>query len=199
MKFGEGLFGFDKDDYRTKINARDYSYAKLATNIYKKRRAIAISATSAVGSVAAAHITGGTSLIGTAWSARNISIEKQKPKLLEEEWENNRLQPPLKQRTTKDLVIPIIITGAIGAFAFTVDLAIDHATQTAAEAAAMGIPGYDFHGHLVGAYYTVIEKGASAIAEVPYVEAVVSVEISANENSLTRYRGTAREHRRRKH
>ena len=167
MKLSEGFLGFDKEAYRTKIHARDYSYAKLATNIYKKRRAIAISATSAVGSVAAAHVTGGTSLIGTAWSVRNISVERQKLKLLEGEWKTNRKQSPLKHRMAKDLVIPIIITGTISAFAFTIDLALENIYQEAPETVIMGIPDSVLDGHLVGAYYTVIEHVASTAAEAP--------------------------------
>lgn len=158
MKIKEGLLGFSSSDYREKISSRDYSYAELATNIYRKRRAIASSKVSTATGVAAVHVTGGASLVGSAWSARNISVEKKKLRLLEEEWAR-RGQEPLPKRTIKDMVIPVLITGAIGVFSFSIDLAISNATATAAQAAAMGIPGYEFHGHLVGAYYTAIEKG----------------------------------------
>lgn len=172
MKFKEGLLGFSSSSYCDKISAREYSYAELAKNIYKKRRAINVAKTSAVSSAAAAHVTGGTSLLGTGWSMRTVSVEKQKLGLLEEEWER-RGQDPLPKRKLKDLWIPVIITGAIGAFTFSVDLAISNATQTAAEAAAMGIPGYEFNGHLVGAWYSAVEKGmgkaGDTINSLPYV------------------------------
>lgn len=158
MKIKEGLLGFSSNKYREKISSPDYSYAELATNIYKKRRSIVSSKTSAVTGVATAHVSGGTSLIGSAWAGRNISVEKQKLELLEEEWER-RGQDPLPKRKLTDVIIPILITGAMGVFAFNVDLGIANATHTAATAAAMGVPGYDFNGHAVGAYYDVVEKG----------------------------------------
>ena len=191
MKFKEGLFGFSSSDYREKISSRDYSYAEVATNIYRKRRAIASSKTSAVGGVAAVHVSGGASLVGTAWATRNISVEKKKLRLLEEEWER-RGQEPLPKRTLKDTIIPIIITGAIGVFTFSVDLAISNATATAAQAAAMGIPGYEFHGHLVGAYYTSIEKGAgklgNAVNSLSYVSLTLTMD-KALISHVYRYKG----------
>ena len=150
--------GFSSSKYREKISRKEYSYAELATNIYKKRRAIVSAKTSAVSSAAAAHVTGGASLFGTGLSMRSLSVEKQKLELLEEEWQR-RGQDPLPKRKLKDMLIPIVLTGAIGVFAFNVDLGIANATQTAAEAAAMGIPGYEFNGHVIGAYYDTVEKG----------------------------------------
>lgn len=164
MKIKEGLFGFSSSDYSEKISRREYSYSELATNIYRKRRAIATSKVSTASGVAAAHVTGGMSLVGSAWSGRNISVEKQKLALLEDEWAR-RGQTRLPKRTVKDMVIPVVIAGAIGVFTFSVDLGIANATATAAQAAAMGIPGFEFHGHLVGAEYTSIEKGAGKLGD----------------------------------
>ena len=158
MKIKEGLFGFDSSNYREKISRRAYSYAELATNIYRKRRAITAAKVSAVSGVAAVHVTGGASLVGTAWSARNIAVEKKKLRLLEEEWAR-RGQEPLPTRTLKDTVIPVVITGAIGALAFSVDLALSNAIEAMAQGPATGFPGYELSGHLVGAYYTALEKG----------------------------------------
>ena len=72
MKFKEGLLGFSSSSYCDKISAREYSYAELAKNIYKKRRAINVAKTSAVSSAAAAHVTGGTSLLGTLFLNRCV-------------------------------------------------------------------------------------------------------------------------------
>lgn len=164
MKLTEGLLGFSGSDYRAKISSREYSYAELATNIYRKRRAIVTSEVSAVCGVVAAHVTGGTSLVGSAWSARNISVEMKKLRLLEEEWAR-RGQHPLPERTIKDTIIPVLITGAIGVFAFYVDLSMAELTAEAAQAAAQGIPGCEFQGHLVGAIYTVVEKSVAKLGD----------------------------------
>lgn len=164
MKLLSGeILNFDSSEYRKKIRQYDYSYHQLATNIYCKRRAIASSKTSVVGTVLCAGVTGGMSIFGTALAGRNISIEKQKLELLEKEWAR-RGAPPLPKRHIKDMVIPVVLSSAISMFTFTVDLGIANTAANAALAAQMGIAGAEFHGHLVGAYYTGIEKGLSSVS-----------------------------------
>ncbi|KAK7032588.1 hypothetical protein VNI00_012851 [Paramarasmius palmivorus] len=162
MRLGEVL-GFNSSKYREKISDPNYSLQTMALNIYKKRRAIATSGVQVAGGVVAAGISGGVTLAGSAFAARNIHVEKQKLKLLEEEWCTGRRQYPLPKRHIKDMVIPVIIATAVGALAFTVDLGL----ANAAAQNAMYPIGHPFHYpydiHAVGLYYNAVERGSQAI------------------------------------
>ncbi|KIJ53480.1 hypothetical protein M422DRAFT_42621 [Sphaerobolus stellatus SS14] len=72
------IIHFNSDKYAEEIsNEESYTLEMLALNIYKKRRAITSSKTSIATSVVGAAVTGGISLIGTAMSARSISVENR--------------------------------------------------------------------------------------------------------------------------
>ncbi|KAF8657838.1 hypothetical protein AX16_002154 [Volvariella volvacea WC 439] len=163
MKFSE-ILDFDKYDYQEKISAPDYSYYKLAHNIYTKRRAITGSTVATGASVLSLGVTGGASLFGGAFSLRNRSVEKQKLKLLEREWER-RGQPHLPERL-RDMIIPIVLTTAAGMFMFSVNLGIENAMNPPPELVHAGwlTPMSAVEGFMVGAYYTAVEKGAHGIA-----------------------------------
>ncbi|KAF7974354.1 hypothetical protein HWV62_12304 [Athelia sp. TMB] len=154
------ILNFSSSDYEDRIRGKNYTFGELARDIYIKRRAIASSKASAVTSAAAVHVTGGTSLFGTAYAGRNISVEKQKLALLERFWEDSGAAP-LPRRHIKDTVIPIALATAVGVFAFSVDLAIANAVSTAATAAQMGIPGYTLpvSSLVISGEYFAIEKG----------------------------------------
>ncbi|KAF8657833.1 hypothetical protein AX16_002149 [Volvariella volvacea WC 439] len=158
MRLGETLH-FSSGDYRKKISSPDYSYYDLARHIYIKRRAITSASVATGASVVSLGITGGASVFAGALSLRNRSVEKQKLELLEQEWVR-RGQPPLPDRL-RDKVIPIILTTAVGLFAFSVDLGISNAMNPPPDLVAMGYcsPMTQVEGYIVGAYYTVIEKG----------------------------------------
>lgn len=161
MKLLSGeIIRFNSHEYMMKICKYEYSYYQLATNIYCKRRAIACSRTSVVGTILCASVTGGMSLVGTAIAGRNIIIEKQKLQLLEKEWARRGV-PPLPRRHFKDTVIPVVLSSALCMFTFTVDLGIANTAANAALETQMGIAGAEFHGHLVGSFYTGVEKGLS--------------------------------------
>lgn len=163
--------GFDGDEYSQKISLREYSWDELAKNIYKKRRAIASSMAAAATGLVAAHVSGGTSLVGTVWSTRNIRVEMKKLDLLEAEWAR-RGQKKLEKRAVNDIVIPIFLASAVGTLAFTVDIGIANESAEAAHAAARGC-AYEFHGHLIGAYWDGIERALSqlgtAVHSIGYV------------------------------
>ena len=159
MRFKE-ILKFSSSDYEDRIREKNYTYGELARDIYCKRRAIASSKASAVSSAAAVHVTGGTSLFGTAYAGRNISVEKRKLAALERFWEKSGASP-LPKRHIKDTIIPIALATAVGVFAFSVDLAISNAVSTAASAAQMGIPGYALpvSSLVISGEYFGIEKG----------------------------------------
>ena len=168
MKLRESLLGFNNSHYREKISDREYSYATLARNIYRKRRAIGTSKKSALTGAAAVHVTGGMSLVGAAWSARNIAVEKNKLQLLEEEW-LRRGQKKLRDLKTAKNTVNLRITSTAGAVAFTVDFANPHATEEGAQEAAFGTPEYEFNGHLVGAYHHAVEKAEQKLGNATAV------------------------------
>ncbi|KAJ8482838.1 hypothetical protein ONZ45_g14818 [Pleurotus djamor] len=162
MRLGE-TFGFSSSDYIEKISDPSYTLQEIALNIYKKRRAIAMSTVQVAGGILASTISGGVTLAGSAFAARNINVEKRKLKLLEEEWEGNRRQYPLPKRHVKDTVIPVIIATAVGALAFTVDLGLSNAVAQN-EMYPIGHPfHYPYDITQVGIYYTAVERGAQAI------------------------------------
>lgn len=157
MRPGEAL-NFNSSDYARHIREENYTLAKLAHNIYSKRRSIAASAASTVTSVAAAHVSGGMSLFGAMWSGRNISVEKQKLAVLEQFWASNG-QSPLPHRHFKDTVIPVVVATAIGAFAFDLDLAIaDGGCATSMQLGGYMLP---VSSHLISGGYFLVEKGVS--------------------------------------
>ncbi|KIM87776.1 hypothetical protein PILCRDRAFT_3526 [Piloderma croceum F 1598] len=159
MRLKEALH-FNKKDYKTRMKQKDYTFGELAVDIYQKRRRIASSKVSIGTGVACAHLTGGTSLLSSAYAGRNISVEKQKLALLEDRWASTGIDP-LPKRPIKDTLIPIVISTAIGAFAFSVDLAISNAVATAADAAQLGLSGYALpvSSHLISGEYGGVEKG----------------------------------------
>ncbi|KAF7976116.1 hypothetical protein HWV62_7553 [Athelia sp. TMB] len=152
-------FNFNSAEYARHIREEEYTVGRLANNIYTKRRAIAASKTSALASVAAAHVSGGTSLLSAAWSSRNISVERQKLDALEQYWESSG-QPRLPQRHFKDTIIPVVVATAIGVFAFDLDLAIaDGGAATSMQMAGYMIPVH----HLISGEYSLAEKGVSCM------------------------------------
>lgn len=148
------MFEFNDAQYRRKISWGWYSYAALATNIYRKRRAILISGISVVASAAAAPLTHGVSLISTAWSLRTLYVTEQKLKLLEAEWAR-RGQEPLPEHPIEDVVIPILIASTVGLYTFTIDLGL------AGVVVAAGLPDLEVNNHDVGTYYTALECATS--------------------------------------
>ena len=106
MKIREAVY-FSKDSYRDKISQPDYSHAELAKNVYVKRRAIWGSGSSVATNVVMAHVTGGLTIVPVAWAARNISVAKQKLRLLEAEW-RRRGQSKLPKRK-RDKIVPIVM------------------------------------------------------------------------------------------
>jgi hypothetical protein len=158
------IIHFNDDNYRKKIQCKEFTYAQLAKGIYTKRRNIATSKVTVCTSAICAPITSGVSLLATANAFRNINVEKRKLFLLEEEWQRCG-QERLSKRFVKDTLIPVVLTTTIGLITFTVDIGIASGVANAAYNAQMGIPGVDFHGHAVGAVYAVIEKGMGAVAQ----------------------------------
>ncbi|TFK66416.1 hypothetical protein BDN72DRAFT_844424 [Pluteus cervinus] len=145
-------FNFDATAYAAKISKRDYTYYRLADNIYRKRRKLATIAPSALSTVTialAAHHP--MSLVGLIVCIREEQVQEKKLYLLELEW-RRRGQPPLPQRHVQDTLIPVILSFATGALSFVinVDLAapISHLMQH--------IPGFNdvFGGYSIGAAYT---------------------------------------------
>ncbi|KAF9479929.1 hypothetical protein BDN70DRAFT_920900 [Pholiota conissans] len=126
MKLKE-TFYFNKDDYRSTIAKKDFSHTDLAKEIYRKRAKKLSAKVRAGVSLAAATVTGGASLLSSAHSARNISVENQKLKLLEEEW-RRRGQPELPKSKLKDKIIPITIAAGTSLFTVGIDIALSGAS-----------------------------------------------------------------------
>jgi len=160
MGFADNLSGFDDNAYMKKIHGRNnYSDQLLQENIYKKRRMINSSKTSAAAGAACAHISGGMSLLGTAWSVRTLSVEKQKLKLLEEEWER-RGSDKLKKRFVKDTLLPVATSAAIGTLTYGADVGVSNLAAQNAMAHTIGDPLMNtWNSTAVSTYYTGIEKG----------------------------------------
>ena len=159
MRLSEAV-GFDTQEYTNKLFTRNND--DLAEHIYKKRRAIASSTTSAVAGVAAAHVSAGASLVGTAWSARNVSVECQKLGLLEDEWARRGLIA-LAARPFVDAIIPAAIAGTVGAFAYDVDVALGPAAGMAVSAAPLHVPSYGLPPHIARVAYDGVEYGMNKL------------------------------------
>jgi len=151
---------FDATSYEREIREKGYTFGELARDIYIKRRQIVSSEVTVVTGLACVHVSGGTSLLGSAYAARNVNVEERKLALLEHLWKSTGMNP-LPPRNITDTVIPVAISTAIGAFTFSIDLGISNAVATAAYASQMGIPGYalPINSHLIGGGYFGVEKG----------------------------------------
>lgn len=173
MKFTESMY-FNKSKYREKISDRhSYSDEKLANEIYSKR-AKRLSAKVRVGvGAAAATVTGGSTLVAAAFSGRNVSVEGQKLKLLEEEWQNRGYER-LQKRKFKDKIVPMVITAATSGFAAGMDAVFAVASP---DQFAQIIPGNSaLNDALIqNVYYGGLEKGASVAGN-----AVIGKVVSAN-------------------
>lgn len=156
MKFKETLH-FSQKKYREE--QRSKSHVEIAQAIYRKRSKRLTSKVSTGVSVAAAVVTGGHSLVASAISGRNISVESQKLEILEEEWAN-RGQPRLPESTARDKIIPVTI--AFGASLFTVGLDVALAGASPDQFFQL-TPDPQLNEFLIGnVYYKGVEKGVSA-------------------------------------
>ncbi|KAF5309218.1 hypothetical protein D9619_012737 [Psilocybe cf. subviscida] len=166
MKFKETLH-FSEKKYREE--QRSKSHVEIAQAIYRKRSKRLTSKVSTGVSVAAAVVTGGHSLIASAISGRNISVESQKLEILEEEW-TNRGHPPLPKSTARDKIIPITV--AFGASLFTVGLDVALAGASPDQFFQL-TPDPQLNEFLIGnVYYAGVEKGVSAAGKLAVKKAV---------------------------
>ncbi|KAJ6454414.1 hypothetical protein C8R45DRAFT_1222869 [Mycena sanguinolenta] len=162
MKIKEAL-GFSSSDYREKISDwKEYHPIQLAHNIYKKRRAIIMATGGVATGLATAHLTGGVSLVGSAWSGRNFRVEQRKLELLEEEWENRGFKK-LPRRDVKDVLIPVIIATTVGALTFTIDMGLANAVAQTAMYPVGSPLAYPYNVHAVGLFYQVVEWGVGRL------------------------------------
>lgn len=168
MKFTESLH-FSQKKYREDLRTKNLSHIALAKEIYRKRSKRLSSKVSAGAGVAAAFVTGGHSLVASAYSGRNISVESQKLAILEEEWAH-RGHPPLAESTLRDKVIPITV--AFGASLFT--LGLDVALAAAGPDQFFQLtPDPALNEFLIGnVYYTGVKSGASAVGKMAVKKAV---------------------------
>ncbi|KAJ7044423.1 hypothetical protein C8F04DRAFT_1228705 [Mycena alexandri] len=158
MKIKEGLLGFSSSEYREKISDwNEYHPIQLAHNIYKKRRAIIIATGGVATGLATAHLTGGVSLVGSAWSGRNFRVEQRKLGLLEKEWENRGFKK-LPSRDVKDVLIPVIIATTVGALTFAVDMGLANAVAQTAMYPVGSPLAYPYNVHAVGLFYQGVEQ-----------------------------------------
>jgi hypothetical protein len=168
MRPSEGFHGLNEAKYREKISNPAYELAMIKVNITKKRRTIAASRVQVVVGVAAAGVSGGASLFGTAYSARNIDIEKQKLQPLEEELER-RGQERLPRHLVADTIVPSVIAGTVGALALSVDMGLSNAiTPTPGD---LSHNSYD--PQLVTTCSLVVQQGAEMIAEEVIVDRAI--------------------------
>ncbi len=156
MKWPETIH-FNERDYRRKIRKPDYTHYELVSNIYRKRRNIASSTTSMVTSVATAPVAG-IGVVGLAWSARNMSVDAQKLRLLEKEWAR-RGQKPLPKRPIKDTLIPVLMTTAVGIFAPFVDIGMDKVEEMAWDVSQ------EVTDLAMGTYADCVESGIISVGE----------------------------------
>jgi len=130
----EEYFHFSSAKYREGIASKAYSDENLANEIYKKRRNLVASKTKIGTSVAIAVASHGVGLVGVFMGARETDVEKKKLELLEEEW-SRRKGYRLDNRVFKDMVVPAVLSAAVGALTLGVDLGM-------ANSAATGAAGY---------------------------------------------------------
>ena len=90
-------------------------------------------------------------------------MEKQKKKILHDEWKD-RHGEKLEKRVVKDTLVPVALASAVGAFTVAADMGISNAAATSSLAAAQGIPGYGFNESMVSAIYTGYEQAGTAVA-----------------------------------
>jgi len=155
--------GFSSSRYREKISdCNEYHPIQLAHNIYKKRRAIIAATGGFLTGLAAAHLTGGMSLAGSAWSDRNLHVEKRKLKLLEEEWMNRGFET-LPSRNVRDVLIPVVVATAVGALTFTVDMGLANAVAQTAMYPVGSPLAYPYNVHEVDIYYRGVEYGVGKL------------------------------------
>ncbi|KAK7032589.1 hypothetical protein VNI00_012852 [Paramarasmius palmivorus] len=169
MHPSEVFHGLNEAKYREKISNPQYELDTIKANITKKRRTIAASRVQVVVGVAAAGVSGGASLFGTAYSARNIDIEKQKLQLLEEELER-RGQERLPRHLIADTIVPGVIAGTVGALALSVDsMGLSNAiTPTPGD-----LSNSSYNPQLVTACTLVVVQGAEMIAEEVVVDRAI--------------------------
>ena len=118
------LLHFDEDEYKIKI--AQHPDEGIYTNILKKRRQAASSGTSIGMGVALAHVTGGASLVSSAYNARTLDIANKKLELLEEEWEA-RGHEEVPKNFFRDRALPIAATGTASAVMLGLDAGISTA------------------------------------------------------------------------
>lgn len=157
MRFSD-ILHFSESDYYERIREKGYSAYGLAREIYTKRRKANGAKGAVVSSVVCAHVTGGLSLLGGAYAGRNLSVEHQKLKLLEQMWGECTGGHELPHRHFRDTIIPIVISTALCYLTFTVDLNMTSFAANAAYANQIGMSSYIFPSHIVGAEATGAEK-----------------------------------------
>ncbi|KJA17976.1 hypothetical protein HYPSUDRAFT_45689 [Hypholoma sublateritium FD-334 SS-4] len=159
MKFCE-IAHFSKDKYRQHIADKNLSDQELGTEIYKKRSKRLSSKVRVGVGAAAAHLTGGGTLVSAAFAGRNISVESQKLELLEEEWAV-RGYAPLPERRLKDKIVPVLLTAATSTFAAGMDVAFAMASP---DQFAQIIPNTEVNDFLISnVYYGGLEQGATSV------------------------------------
>lgn len=164
MKIKDAM-GFSSSDYAKKIsNREECDTTQLAQNIYKKRRAIISSSGGVATGLVAAHLTGGMSLVGSAWSGRNFRVEERKLELLEKEWESRGFEP-LPTRLVRDVLVPGVVTTAVGAFTVTADMGLANAAAQTALYPVGSPTAYPYNVHVVELYYKGIEMGIGRVGK----------------------------------
>jgi hypothetical protein len=152
---------FDSKRYRAKASAMN-NHA-LREKIFKQRRRTSAYVTSAAVSAAHAPVTGGLSLIVTAYTARRLHITRQKIKILDAEWLG---RPGYEHRTLpRNRIRDILIPAAIGvAVAEGADVLGE--TLAAAGSAAVADAGYDGADYLGDqlSHGVALDPGTSAAA-----------------------------------
>ena len=136
---------------------------ELALKIYKKRRNITLSRTSATVGFCCLGLTGGASLIGMIYHFRNLSVEKRKRNILEEFWDE-RHGESLPERSFQDKWFPMALGIALGCFIWHVDLAIFNQDQFAEYAAQQGVAGYEAVSHVASAWISGEEKAIGTVS-----------------------------------
>lgn len=156
MRLPKEIFRFSSKGYRAEMENLDDE--ELQLKIYKKRRNITLSKTSATVGFCCLGVTGGTSLIGMIYHFRNLSVEKRKRKILEEFWSDRFDGEVLPERSFQDKWFPMALGIALGCFIWNVDLAILNQDQFAAYAATQGVAGYEAVSHAASAMISGEEK-----------------------------------------
>lgn len=161
----DDLFGFDEAKYRSKV--ANWEAAHLRKSEVVKLRQENGAVASGLGGVFLAPMTGGLSLLGSAYGARRYSIASQKLKIIQEELDTRGL--PRHTLTDRDEVIPVLssMVGLGVGFGVGLDAAAgaagDHIAGTAAQQAAAAPSGVAGH-HLTSSAETFIGSHAAQVA-----------------------------------